>query len=122
MNEKGSALAKNIAYLRKINNISRQAIADALGLKSSTTVQKWEAGVSMPSALTLIELSDMFNISIDCLLKTDIESGKQVSYTDGDMTIHLREQDRELLDKFSKAPDDIRHIVCVALKMRRRPR
>ena len=38
----------NIRYLRKINGISQQQIAQYLGYKSFTTIQKWEDGSSIP--------------------------------------------------------------------------
>lgn len=115
MDKKRSAFARNIAYLRKKHNVSRREIADLLGLKSDTTINKWETGVSAPSAYILIALSEYFNVSIDDLLKSDLEQGRQV-YGD-EALIPLCEQDRELLDKFKEAPDDIRRIVCVALKL-----
>ena len=114
-------MAKNIEYLRKTHKYSRRKVADILGLKSDTTIQKWEAGVSAPSAVTLIELSDLFKVSLDALLRMDIENGTEVriDYADGNVIMQLNEQDSELIKRYREAPADIQRIVCVALKLRK---
>ena len=35
---------ENLRYLRKTNNMSQDELAEKLGYKSFTTVQKWEDG------------------------------------------------------------------------------
>jgi len=39
-------LAKNLKYLRLKNGFSQDYLADKLGYKSYTTIQKWEMGTS----------------------------------------------------------------------------
>lgn len=41
--------AKNIRFLRKRAELSQDKLAEMLGYKSFTTIQKWESGVSEPS-------------------------------------------------------------------------
>ena len=65
-------LADNIRYLRRKNNMSQDFIAEKLGYKSYTTIQKWETGVSEPSLEKLSELSKIFNIDIDDLVSRDL--------------------------------------------------
>lgn len=43
-----SVLPKNIRYLRRKNEWSQDYIAEKLGYKSYTTIQKWEMGTSEP--------------------------------------------------------------------------
>lgn len=64
-------LAKNIKYLRKKNRISQAEMADILGLKR-TTLGDYERSTSNPSILTLVQISEYFNVSVDQLLKDKI--------------------------------------------------
>ncbi len=67
--------AQNLKYLRKKRGLSQDYIADKLGYKSFTTVQKWESGVSEPPIEKLTVLSEMFGISMDQLLRVDLTAG-----------------------------------------------
>ena len=63
---------KNIQYLRKRKKRSQEEVALALEMKRSTW-SGYESGVARPSYERLIEISRYFGISIDPLLKQDIE-------------------------------------------------
>ncbi|QQK07726.1 helix-turn-helix domain-containing protein [Miniphocaeibacter halophilus] len=65
-------LADNIRFLRKKKNMSQDYIAEKLGYKSYTTIQKWESGISEPSLEKLHELSKIFNVDIDYLISKDL--------------------------------------------------
>lgn len=67
-----SNFGKNIRYLRKLNNMSQDKLAEKLGYKSFTTIQKWESGNSEPSLKKLNQLADIFNVDIDKLATTDL--------------------------------------------------
>lgn len=58
-------LGENIRYLRKKANMSQEQLADALGYKSYTTIQKWESGVSEPPLKALKKMADMFGADMD---------------------------------------------------------
>ena len=58
-------LAENIRFLRKKQNMSQEDLADALGYKSYTTVQKWESGVSEPPLKSLKKMADLFDTDMD---------------------------------------------------------
>ena len=58
-------LAKNIRYLRKKYNYSQDYMAEILGYKSYTTIQKWEMGISEPSIAKLKQLSEIFQVDIN---------------------------------------------------------
>lgn len=67
------SLSKNLRYLRKKNDYSQEYISDLLGYKSYTTIQKWEMGLSEPSLAKLAQLSDLYKVDLDRLMKTDLE-------------------------------------------------
>ena len=66
-------LAKNIRYLRKKKEMSQDALADLLGYKSYTTIQKWEMGVSEPPIKQLRRMADLCGVDINDMAMVDIE-------------------------------------------------
>lgn len=71
-------LAKNIRYLRRKRNWSQEDLAEKLGKKSYTTIQKWESGVGDPTFKTLQDLARVFGVDIDSLANADLElDGKE---------------------------------------------
>ena len=56
--------------LRKSKNFSQDELAEKLGV-SRQAVSRWEMGTAEPSAQNLIELSNLFGVSIDYLLKDE---------------------------------------------------
>ena len=69
------SFANNIRFLRRQRNISQEELAEMVGYKSFTTIQKWETGDSEPNMGVLRQLADIFHISISELVETDIEKG-----------------------------------------------
>lgn len=67
------ALAHNIRYLRKKQGMSQEDLADRLGYKSYTTIQKWESGVSTPPLWAAHAIADMFSVDIDSLMRDPLE-------------------------------------------------
>lgn len=67
-------LPKNIRYLRKRNEWSQDYLAEKLGYKSYTTIQKWEMGTSEPPLKIAKKLADLFKVDIDDLYNIDLES------------------------------------------------
>ena len=75
-------LAKNIRYLRRKRNWSQEDLAEKLGKKSYTTIQKWESGVGDPTFKTLQDLARVFGVDIDSLANADLElDGKESTMT-----------------------------------------
>ena len=64
----------NLRYLRKTNRMSQDELAEKLGYKSFTTVQKWEDGTAFPRVSTLNKIADLFNIDVDHLLNLNIRA------------------------------------------------
>lgn len=67
-------LSKNIRFLRKNREWSQDFVADKLGYKSYTTIQKWETGTSEPPLRKLKELADLFLVDMDDLTNKDLTS------------------------------------------------
>lgn len=69
-------LSKNIRFLRKNREWSQDFVADKLGYKSYTTIQKWETGTSEPPLRKLKELADLFHVDMDDLANKDLTSSE----------------------------------------------
>lgn len=67
-------LANNIRYLRKKNNFSQEFVAEKLGYKTYTTIQKWETGVSEPSIAKLKEFADLVGVDVNDIINTNMEN------------------------------------------------
>lgn len=67
-------LSKNIRYLRKKHNMSQEDLANRLGYKSFTTIQKWESGVSEPTMKKMRALCEVFDVDMDELAKSDMDN------------------------------------------------
>ena len=60
--------ARNIVYLRKQRGITQAQLAQSLSY-TDKAVSKWERGESMPDIAAMIQISEMFNVPIDCLIR-----------------------------------------------------
>ncbi len=60
-------VGERIKDLREKHNMTQTALARRLGL-SRSAVNAWEMGVSIPSVPYLLELSELFRVSVDYLL------------------------------------------------------
>lgn len=76
--------------LRSRNGISQEELAEKLGI-SRQSVSKWESGQSIPDLKKLIILSDIYNVTIDSLVK------------DGDEYDILQETDAKVIDNDTKS-------------------
>lgn len=63
-------LGKKIRKIRKNNNLSQSDLAEMLGV-SRQSVSKWETGTATPEISKLIQISEMFDISVDMILGTE---------------------------------------------------
>ncbi len=61
-------VGKRIADLRNINNITQLELAEKLGV-TDRAVSKWETGCGYPDIVLLPLIADVFNVSIDYLLR-----------------------------------------------------
>lgn len=65
-------LADKIMELRKKAGWSQEELAAQLGV-SRQSVSKWEGAQSMPDMEKIVQLSRLFNVTTDYLLKDEIE-------------------------------------------------
>ena len=63
-------IAERIKMLRENQHLSQTALAKRLGITRSS-INAWEMGISTPSTTYLVELSQIFHVSIDYLLGLD---------------------------------------------------
>ncbi len=68
--------SQKLYSLRKSKDLSQDELAEKLGV-SRQAVSRWEMGTAEPSAQNLIELSNLFGVSIDELLKDDFSVPSQ---------------------------------------------
>lgn len=70
-------LGKNIRFLRRKNGWSQDYLAERLGYKSYTTIQKWESGVTEPPLKKAHAIAELFQIDIDDLTKKDLAAQEE---------------------------------------------
>ena len=65
-------LQEKLQVLRKKNGYSQEQLADKLCV-SRQTIGKWEGGQAIPELYSLIEMSELYGVSIDRIVKDDDE-------------------------------------------------
>ena len=88
-------VAKHLAYLRKNYGFTQEELSEKLKV-SRQAVSHWECGESMPDINILLELSKLYDLSINQILEPDVISGKLESFEglhilSGDEITFLRE-------------------------------
>lgn len=63
-----SQLGANIVTYRKRSGLTQARLAEKLNY-SDKAVSKWERGESMPDVLTLVQLAELFEITVDDLIR-----------------------------------------------------
>ncbi|MDD3919969.1 MAG: DUF5680 domain-containing protein [Eubacteriales bacterium] len=84
-------LEDKLQFLRKQAGYSQEQLADALGV-SRQTVGKWENGQAVPELYGLMELSRLYHITIDRIVKDDDDCNLQLRHTadmDIDEAVHF---------------------------------
>lgn len=61
-------LSKRLKLYRKRSGLSQNEVAQALGYKSFTTIQKWEDGTSQPSIEILDQLTELYQVPFEVLV------------------------------------------------------
>lgn len=72
MKDMKSNIASNLRYLRKHSRLSQEQVAEKIGV-SRQAVAKWENGDSLPDILNCDALADLFNVSLNDLVRYDSE-------------------------------------------------
>ena len=74
-------LSEKLNYLRRKQGLSQEALAEELNC-SRQVISKWENGATTPDAEMLQKYSKFFGVSIDYLLKEDIEVPMSIQPTE----------------------------------------
>ncbi len=81
-------LSEKLYSLRRKQGLSQEVLAEKLDC-SRQVISKWENGTTTPDAEMLQKYSELFGVSIDYLVKEDIEKPTSVQQTwknDGTVT------------------------------------
>ena len=76
MEELKSVIANNITELRKESGLTQLELAEKLNY-SDKAVSKWERAESLPDVSILKQIADMFDVTVDYLLKSDHTAEKE---------------------------------------------
>lgn len=78
-------LAEKLQLIRKKNGLSQEELAEKLGI-SRQAISKWESGQSTPDLNKLIILSELYNVTIDSLVKEsdDFDTLKRKEINNGE--------------------------------------
>ncbi len=63
-------IGDNIKFYRKKNQLTQDDIAEACNV-TRQAVSKWENGKSLPDIVSIIRMSELYDLSLDELLKGD---------------------------------------------------
>lgn len=82
-------VANKLLKLRKQNNLSQEELAEKLGI-SRQAISKWERGDASPDTDNLIQLSNLYRVSLDELLGIDVKTFKTSEYPHSSSDINAR--------------------------------
>lgn len=71
-------LAENIRALRRQHRFTQEQLAESLGVTPGA-VYKWEAGLSQPELAIIVELADLFQVSMDVLIGYELRNNDRES-------------------------------------------
>ena len=81
-------LNEKIVYYRKKNLMTQEELAQQLCV-SRQTITKWESGLIYPSLEYLIDLSNLFHVPIDSLVKDDEYEKKEETFNKSALALFL---------------------------------
>lgn len=88
------ALGDKLSKLRKENNFTQEQLAAVLGV-SRQSISKWESNMTYPETDKLIRMSELFNCSLDYLLKDSEESDNKNQRNEEMMFFRKRLRERK---------------------------
>lgn len=94
-------LADKIIEERKKNGWSQEELASKLGV-SRQAVSKWESAGSIPDLKRILQMSELFGVTTDYLLKDEIEEEPLNEYTETNTIKVSMEEANKYLDMKSK--------------------
>ena len=76
------SISEKLKQARSKTDLTQEAVAEKVGV-SRQTVYNWEQGRSYPDIASIMILSDIYNVSLDSLLKGDIDMIKHLEEGSG---------------------------------------
>lgn len=70
MEDVKAVVAKNITELRLMNNMTQMELAEKLNY-SDKTISKWERAESSPDISVLVQIADLFGVSLDYMVSDE---------------------------------------------------
>ena len=91
-------IGENIRFYRQQHALSQEELAEKMDT-SRQTISSWENGKTYPNIQSLISLSNIFNTSVEDLIKEEVEDMKQSV----ERNTHplKRNKDREVLNRLA---------------------
>ncbi len=100
-------IADKIILERKKNGWSQEELAERLGV-TRQAVSKWEGAQTMPDLQRILEMSRLFQVSVDYLIKEEVEVVEHITETEvldsGVRRVSLEEANEFLRIKKEEAP------------------
>ncbi|MCI5995887.1 MAG: helix-turn-helix domain-containing protein [Blautia sp.] len=87
-------LGDKLSKLRKENNYTQEQLTDVLGV-SRQAVSKWESNITYPETNKLIRMSELFNCSLDYLLKDTEETDSKNQFNEQSLFFRKRLRERK---------------------------
>lgn len=108
-------LSKNISRLRRERGLTQEQLAEALGV-SFAAVSKWERGAATPELGTMLELADLFGLSLDALVGYRAQDGSVTALEERIRSLQREKRFDEAIVEAEKAllryPNDLRVVRC----------
>ena len=95
-------LAENIKRLRKERLLTQEQLSEALGVTVGA-VYKWENGRSIPEIGMLMQLADLFEVSLDALVGYKVQSGGASAMDERICHLQARKEYRKAITEAEKA-------------------
>ena len=95
-----SMLGKNIGAYRKQQGLTQAGLAEKLNY-SDKAISKWERGESIPDVLTLMQLAELFGVTVDDLLQDPNRLPEQTGVVVGRMEKAVEKHLKRKADKLS---------------------
>ena len=85
-NELKKQIGLRISNLRKLNNFTQSDLALKLNY-SDKAISKWERGEAIPDVITLANIADLFQVTLDYFVTNDPEPVKPINSTGPNRTV-----------------------------------
>ena len=94
---KQMTLGEKLFQLRKSKELSQEQLALKLSV-SRQAISKWELNEAIPETINIIQLSKLFEVSIDYLLKEDFEKDNEINAQTDSVAENLFDHEPEITD------------------------